>query len=68
MSDLKLLAVGRYTYTSDLRFEGIHEQFSPDWKLVLGNARIEDSGGIKFRFKISTLNSYSQIRMNSLAI
>ena len=44
MSDVNLLAVGRYTYTSDLRFEGIHQKYSPDWKLVLNGARISDSG------------------------
>ena len=44
LSDVNLLAVGRYTYTSDLRFEGIHQKYSPDWKLVLNGARISDSG------------------------
>ena len=44
LSDLNLLTVGRYTYTSDLRFEGIHQKYSPDWKLVLNGARISDSG------------------------
>ena len=47
MSDLNLLTVGRYTYTSDLRFEGIHQQFSPDWKLVINGARLTDSGRTK---------------------
>ena len=44
LSDLKLLTVGRYTYTTDLRFEGLHQKYSPDWKLVLTKARLEDSG------------------------
>lgn len=47
LSDLNLLTVGRYTYTSDLRFEGIHQQFSPDWKLVINGARLTDSGRTK---------------------
>ena len=44
LSDLKLLTVGRYTYTTDLRFEGRHQKFSPDWKLVLNGAQAGDSG------------------------
>ena len=44
LSDLNLLTVGRYTYTADLRFEGIHQKFSPDWKLVINGARTTDSG------------------------
>ena len=46
VSDLKLLTVGRYTYTTDLRFEGIHQKYSPDWKLVLSGAHAKDSGKI----------------------
>ena len=52
LSDLNLLAVGRYTYTTDLRWEGIHQKFSPDWKLVLNDARISDSGTYSCLFLI----------------
>jgi len=44
LQDLSLLTVGRYTYTSDLRFEGIHAKHSPDWQLALKNTRLTDSG------------------------
>ena len=46
LSDIKLLTVGRYTYTTDLRFEGIHQKYSPDWKLILNEASVKDSGKI----------------------
>ena len=44
LSDLNLLTVGRYTYTMDLRWEGIHKKFSPDWKLLLTEAKPSDAG------------------------
>lgn len=44
LSDLSLLTVGRYTYTSDLRFEGIHAKHSPDWRLALKSPRVADTG------------------------
>ena len=61
LQDLSLLTVGRYTYTSDLRFdllpfstfffvrtrfEGIHAKHSPDWQLALKNTRLTDSGDL----------------------
>ena len=60
LQDLSLLTVGRYTYTSDLRFdplpfstffcrtrfEGIHAKHSPDWQLALKNTRLTDSGAL----------------------
>jgi len=59
LSDLNLLTVGRYTYTSDLRFEGIHQKYSPDWKLVLNGARISDSG--LYECQVSTTPHISRL-------
>jgi len=59
LSDLKLLTVGRYTYTTDLRFEGLHQKYSPDWKLVLTKARIEDSGN--YECQVSTSPHISRV-------
>ena len=42
--DLHLLTVGRYTYTSDLRFEALHAPHSLDWVLRLKNPQPADSG------------------------
>jgi len=49
---LHLLTVGRYTYTSDLRFEAKHEQHSSDWSLILNSAQSTDSG--QYQCQIST--------------
>ena len=42
--NLHLLTVGRYTYTSDLRFEAHHVPHSLDWNLILRNPQPGDSG------------------------
>ena len=42
--NLHLLTVGRYTYTSDLRFEAHHVPHSLDWSLIIRNPQTEDSG------------------------
>ena len=42
--NLHLLTVGRYTYTSDLRFEAHHVPHSLDWNLILRHPQPEDSG------------------------
>ena len=33
-SDIKLLSVGRYTYTTDLRFEGMELLPASDWLII----------------------------------
>lgn len=42
--DIHLLTVGRYTYTSDQRFEAIHQPHTDDWALRIRYAQIHDSG------------------------
>ena len=44
LSDLNILTVGCYTYTSDLRFEAKHEKNTMDWNLVMKDAKLSDSG------------------------
>ena len=41
---LHLLTVGRYTYTSDLRYEASHLPHSTDWSLTIKSVAPEDSG------------------------
>ena len=43
-SDTSLLTVGRYTYTTDLRFEAFHSPHTDDWIVRLKNPRPSDSG------------------------
>ena len=41
---LHLLTVGRYTYTSDLRYEATHAPHSTDWSLTIRAPEWADSG------------------------
>ncbi|XP_047004694.1 zwei Ig domain protein zig-8-like [Schistocerca americana] len=42
--DIHLLTVGRYTYTSDQRFEALHSPHTEDWTLRIRYAQRRDSG------------------------
>ncbi|XP_004536515.1 uncharacterized protein LOC101452983 [Ceratitis capitata] len=42
--DIHLLTVGRYTYTSDQRFEAMHSPHAEDWTLRIRYAQRKDSG------------------------
>ncbi|XP_063239044.1 zwei Ig domain protein zig-8-like [Bacillus rossius redtenbacheri] len=42
--DIRLLTVGRYTYTSDQRFQAIHSPQTEDWVLQVRQPQQEDSG------------------------
>lgn len=42
--DIHLLTVGRYTYTSDQRFEALHSPHTEEWTLRVRYAQRKDSG------------------------
>merc|ERR1711962_1022795 len=42
--EVTLLAIGRYTYTSDLRFEAVHIPHSLDWILRIKSPGPSDAG------------------------
>lgn len=42
--DIHLLTVGRYTYTSDQRFEAMHSPHTEEWTLRVRYAQRKDSG------------------------
>ncbi|XP_071449819.1 neurotrimin-like [Hetaerina americana] len=42
--DIHLLTVGRYTYTSDQRFEALHSPHTEDWALRIRYPQRKDSG------------------------
>ncbi|CAL4079412.1 unnamed protein product [Meganyctiphanes norvegica] len=56
--DIHLLTVGRYTYTSDQRFRGIHEDTSDDWLLKINYVQPRDSG--IYECQVSTTPPLSQ--------
>jgi len=42
--DIHLLTVGRYTYTSDQRFEALHSPHTEDWQLRVKYPQRKDTG------------------------
>lgn len=42
--DIHLLTVGRYTYTSDQRFEALHSPYTEEWTLKIRYPQLKDSG------------------------
>lgn len=42
--DLRILTVGRYTYTTDLRFEALHQTGTNQWTLRITSAQPRDQG------------------------
>jgi len=42
--DIHLLTVGRYTYTSDQRFEAMHRRHTEEWILIIRYPQRKDSG------------------------
>ncbi|CAG9785753.1 unnamed protein product [Diatraea saccharalis] len=50
--DIHLLTVGRYTYTSDQRFEAQHKPRSEEWALYIRSPQRRDSG--QYECQIST--------------
>ena len=55
LSDTSLLAVGGYTYTSDLRLESSHDAGSQEWHLVIRNNIIHIELSLNFHIN-SNLN------------
>ena len=50
--DLHILTVGRYTYTSDGRYEALHAEGTDDWILKIFSAKRHDSG--RYECQVST--------------
>ncbi|KAK8394248.1 hypothetical protein O3P69_006439 [Scylla paramamosain] len=42
--DLRILTVGRYTYTTDLRYEALHQNGTNQWTLRIRSAQPRDQG------------------------
>ena len=59
VADVSLLAVGGYTYTSDLRLESRHEAGTRDWDLVIRNISQGDGG--HYECQVSTTPHMSTI-------
>nr|XP_027234337.1 uncharacterized protein LOC113825700 [Penaeus vannamei] len=55
--DLHILTVGRYTYTTDQRYEVIHSVDSQDWILKIKYAQVRDSGTYECQGQSSVVQS-----------
>ncbi|CAL4065147.1 unnamed protein product [Meganyctiphanes norvegica] len=64
--DLHILTVGRYTYTTDQRYEVIHSDNSQDWILKIKYAQERDSGNYECQVSTKPIRSYS-VNLNVFA-
>ncbi|XP_076038695.1 hemicentin-2-like [Oratosquilla oratoria] len=64
--DLKILTVGRYTYTTDQRFEVLHSEESSDWILKIKYAQLRDSGVYECQVSTKPPLSYT-VQLNIFA-
>ncbi|XP_045136817.1 zwei Ig domain protein zig-8-like [Portunus trituberculatus] len=56
--DLHIMTVGRYTYTTDQRFEVIHSPGSKDWILKIKYAQVRDSGNYECQVSTKPVRTY----------
>jgi len=56
--NLHIISAGRYTYTSDTRFQAVHHDASNDWTLKIREARVEDSGMYECQVSTQPVRSY----------
>ncbi|XP_040566960.1 neurotrimin isoform X2 [Lepeophtheirus salmonis] len=64
--DTHLLTIGRYTYTSDLRFKAIHKELSEDYLLQIKPTTKRDAG--KYECQISSTPPHSHIVNLEIAV
>ncbi|CAL4151920.1 unnamed protein product [Meganyctiphanes norvegica] len=64
--DLHILTVGRYTYTTDQRYEVIHSDDSQDWILKIKYAQERDSGNYECQVSTKPIRSYT-VNLNVFA-
>ncbi|XP_066988034.1 opioid-binding protein/cell adhesion molecule homolog isoform X1 [Macrobrachium rosenbergii] len=62
--DLRILTVGRYTYTSDLRYEAIHQDGTNQWTLRIKSVQPRDEGNYQCQIStkpIKAFNTYLKV-------
>ncbi|CAL4092844.1 unnamed protein product, partial [Meganyctiphanes norvegica] len=64
--DLHILTVGRYTYTTDQRYEVIHSEGSKDWILKIKYAQVRDSGNYECQVSTKPIRSFT-VHLNVFA-
>ncbi|XP_042855674.1 limbic system-associated membrane protein-like, partial [Penaeus japonicus] len=56
--DLRILTVGGYTYTTDLRFEAFHQPHSTEWTLRIRSVQLRDQGGYECQIATKPIRTY----------
>ncbi|XP_042218261.1 zwei Ig domain protein zig-8-like isoform X2 [Homarus americanus] len=57
--DLRILAVGRYTYTTDLRYEALHQQGTNQWTLRIKSVQPRDQGIYDCQINIKPVKAFT---------
>ncbi|KAA0202227.1 hypothetical protein HAZT_HAZT009555 [Hyalella azteca] len=57
--DLRILTVGRYTYTSDLRFEALHTEGSSEWTLRIRSVQLRDQGSYDCQITTKPIRTFT---------
>ncbi|XP_069166915.1 zwei Ig domain protein zig-8 [Procambarus clarkii] len=57
--DLRILTVGRYTYTTDLRFEALHQQASTEWTLRVKSVQLRDQGNYECQITTKPIRTFN---------
>ena len=57
--DLRILAVGKYTYASDLRFEAMHQQGNTEWILRIRRLVATDRGLYECQINTKPIKSFT---------
>ena len=59
IKDLRILTVGRYTYTTDLRFEAIHQTSSTEWTLRVKQVELRDQGSYECQITTKPIRTFT---------
>ena len=57
--DLRILTVGRYTYTSDLRFEALHTEGSSEWSVRIKSVQLRDQGNYECQITTKPIRTFT---------
>ncbi|XP_047485519.1 zwei Ig domain protein zig-8-like [Penaeus chinensis] len=57
--DLRILTVGGYTYTTDLRFEALHQKASSEWTLRIKSVQLRDQGSYECQITTKPIRTFN---------
>ena len=61
---MRILTVGRYTYTTDLRYEALHQNGTNQWTLRIRSAQPRDQGTYECQVStkpVKTFNTFLRV-------